>query len=46
MSFLIFIEQVNDIRSLLQACIELCQRNSPRLNPEESEMLWFRLLDS
>ncbi|KAE8723250.1 Transducin family protein / WD-40 repeat family protein isoform 3 [Hibiscus syriacus] len=39
-------EEVNDIRTLLQACIELCQRNTPRLNPEESEMLWFRLLDS
>ncbi|KAK8509712.1 hypothetical protein V6N13_093565 [Hibiscus sabdariffa] len=39
-------KEVNDIRTLLQACIELCQRNTPRLNPEESEMLWFRLLDS
>ncbi|KAK5776227.1 Vps8 [Gossypium arboreum] len=39
-------KEVNDIRNLLQACIELCQRNTPRLNPEESEMLWFRLLDS
>ncbi|KAE8671209.1 vacuolar protein sorting-associated protein 8-like protein isoform X3 [Hibiscus syriacus] len=39
-------EEVNDIRTLLQACIKLCQRNTPRLNPEESEMLWFRLLDS
>ncbi|GMI69544.1 vacuolar protein sorting 8 [Hibiscus trionum] len=39
-------KEVNDIRALLQACIQLCQRNTPRLNPEESEMLWFRLLDS
>ncbi|GMI98953.1 vacuolar protein sorting 8 [Hibiscus trionum] len=39
-------KEVNDIRTSLQACIELCQRNTPRLNPEESEMLWFRLLDS
>ncbi|XVF80311.1 hypothetical protein PTKIN_Ptkin15bG0060800 [Pterospermum kingtungense] len=39
-------EKVNDIRNILHACIELCQRNTPRLNPEESEMLWFRLLDS
>ncbi|XVF33081.1 hypothetical protein REPUB_Repub17cG0137500 [Reevesia pubescens] len=40
------INEVNDIRNILHACIELCQRNTPRLNPEESEMLWFRLLDS
>lgn len=39
-------EKVNDIHNILHACIELCQRNTPRLNPEESEMLWFRLLDS
>ncbi|XP_022757621.1 vacuolar protein sorting-associated protein 8 homolog isoform X2 [Durio zibethinus] len=39
-------KEVNDIRNILHACIELCQRNTPRLNPEESEMLWFRLLDS
>ncbi|XWS31976.1 hypothetical protein CRYUN_Cryun23aG0121000 [Craigia yunnanensis] len=40
------IKQVNDIHKILHACIELCQHNTPRLNPEESEMLWFRLLDS
>ncbi|KAK6285862.1 hypothetical protein POUND7_012041 [Theobroma cacao] len=39
-------KEVNDICNALRACIELCQRNTPRLNPEESEMLWFRLLDS
>lgn len=38
--------QVNEIQSILHACIGLCQRNTPRLNPEESEILWFRLLDS
>ncbi|KAG6748271.1 hypothetical protein POTOM_048187 [Populus tomentosa] len=37
---------VDNIRSILHACIGLCQRNTPRLQPEESEMLWFRLLDS
>ncbi|KAL5572209.1 hypothetical protein UlMin_021806 [Ulmus minor] len=40
------LEEVNEIVSILHACIGLCQRNTPRLNPEESELLWFRLLDS
>ncbi|XP_010054136.2 vacuolar protein sorting-associated protein 8 homolog [Eucalyptus grandis] len=39
-------EEVNDIRRTLDLCIGLCQRNTPRLNPEESETLWFKLLDS
>lgn len=39
-------KEVNEIRDILHACIGLCQRNTPRLNPEESEVLWFRLLDS
>ncbi|XP_057454917.1 uncharacterized protein LOC130746339 isoform X2 [Lotus japonicus] len=39
-------KEVNDIHNLLHACIGLCQRNTPRLNPEESEAHWFKLLDS
>ncbi|KAF7138427.1 hypothetical protein RHSIM_Rhsim07G0000300 [Rhododendron simsii] len=39
-------KEVNDIREILHACIGLCQRNTPRLDPEESESLWFQLLDS
>ncbi|KAL2336271.1 hypothetical protein Fmac_010717 [Flemingia macrophylla] len=39
-------KEVNDIHNLLRACIGLCQRNTPRLNPEESEAHWFKLLDS
>ncbi|KAJ6878484.1 hypothetical protein NC652_032103 [Populus alba x Populus x berolinensis] len=39
-------KEVDNIRSILNACIGLCQRNTPRLQPDESEMLWFRLLDS
>ncbi|WCJ22507.1 transducin family protein / WD-40 repeat family protein [Euphorbia peplus] len=39
-------DEVGDIRNILNACIGLCQRNTPRLQPEESETLWFRLLDS
>nr|POE99213.1 vacuolar protein sorting-associated protein 8 like [Quercus suber] len=39
-------KEVNEIRNILNACIGLCQRNTPRLNPEESETLWFRLLYS
>ncbi|KAH6791560.1 transducin family protein / WD-40 repeat family protein [Perilla frutescens var. hirtella] len=37
---------VADILDIVHACIGLCQRNSPRLQPEESECLWFQLLDS
>ncbi|KAF5733264.1 vacuolar protein sorting-associated protein 8 isoform X1 [Tripterygium wilfordii] len=40
------INEVKVVRSILHACIGLCQRNTPRLNPEESETLWFTLLDS
>ena len=43
---LMFLLQVNEIHNILNACIGLCQRDTPRLNPEESETLWFRLLDS
>ncbi|KAI9093990.1 hypothetical protein K1719_026988 [Acacia pycnantha] len=39
-------KEVHDIQNLLHACIGLCQRNTPRLNPEESEAYWFKLLDS
>ncbi|KAL7224339.1 hypothetical protein ACSBR1_025740 [Camellia fascicularis] len=39
-------EEVKDILEILHACIGLCQRNTPRLDPEESESLWFLLLDS
>ncbi|KAM7277027.1 hypothetical protein ACFE04_018893 [Oxalis oulophora] len=38
-------KEVHNIHVILQACIGLCQRNTPRLNPEESETLWFKLLD-
>ncbi|KFK30664.1 hypothetical protein AALP_AA6G011700 [Arabis alpina] len=40
------LKEVHDIQGVLQACIGLCQRNTPRLNPEESEILWFRFLDT
>ncbi|XP_062224241.1 uncharacterized protein LOC133922777 [Phragmites australis] len=30
----------------LHASIGLCQRNSQRLDPEESQSIWFKLLDS
>ncbi|XP_059658306.1 uncharacterized protein LOC132304565 isoform X2 [Cornus florida] len=38
--------EVSEVRDILHACIGMCQRNTPRLDPEESESLWFRLLDS
>ncbi|KAF5732004.1 vacuolar protein sorting-associated protein 8 isoform X1 [Tripterygium wilfordii] len=40
------INEVKVVRSILHACIRLCQQNTPRLDPEESETLWFTLLDS
>ncbi|XP_073130734.1 uncharacterized protein [Henckelia pumila] len=39
-------KDVADILDLVRSCIGLCQRNSPRLEPDESEHLWFQLLDS
>ncbi|KAM3381432.1 hypothetical protein P3S68_007005 [Capsicum galapagoense] len=33
-------------KEILRTCIGLCQRNSPRLDPDEAESLWFQLLDS
>ncbi|WOG97677.1 hypothetical protein DCAR_0417018 [Daucus carota subsp. sativus] len=39
-------KEVNDILEIVRACIGLCQRNSPRMDFDESESLWFRLLDS
>ncbi|KAM3238790.1 hypothetical protein P3L10_013823 [Capsicum annuum] len=38
--------EVTDILEILRTCIGLCQRNSPRLDPDEAESLWFQLLDS
>ncbi|KAK6789795.1 hypothetical protein RDI58_013595 [Solanum bulbocastanum] len=39
-------KEVTDIIEILRTCIGLCQRNSPRLDPDEAESLWFQLLDS
>ncbi|PHT39257.1 hypothetical protein CQW23_22830 [Capsicum baccatum] len=38
--------EVTDILEILRTCISLCQRNSPRLDPDEAESLSFQLLDS
>ncbi|KAF5201636.1 Vacuolar protein sorting-associated protein 8-like protein [Thalictrum thalictroides] len=40
------IGEVNAVCDILHSSIGLCQRNSQRLDPEESEFLWFQLLDS
>ncbi|KAL3676096.1 hypothetical protein R1sor_026044 [Riccia sorocarpa] len=37
--------EVKAVDSVLRAAIALCQRNTFRLEPRESETLWFRLLD-
>ncbi|KAL9252916.1 Vacuolar protein sorting-associated protein 8-like protein [Drosera capensis] len=39
------LSEVKDIINILHSCVELCQRNTPRLEPEEAESLWFLLLD-
>ncbi|XP_010251529.1 PREDICTED: vacuolar protein sorting-associated protein 8 homolog isoform X2 [Nelumbo nucifera] len=39
-------EEVDAIHDILQTSIGLCQRNTQRLDPNESESLWFHLLDS
>lgn len=39
-------KEVKDILDIVHACVGLCQRNSSRLDPDESESLWFQLLDS
>ncbi|XP_071726434.1 uncharacterized protein [Rutidosis leptorrhynchoides] len=38
-------KEVNDILYIVHTCVGLCQRNSSRLDPNESEALWFQLLD-
>uniref|UniRef100_A0A0E0CER7 Uncharacterized protein n=1 Tax=Oryza meridionalis TaxID=40149 RepID=A0A0E0CER7_9ORYZ len=38
--------EAHPVLDALRAAIGLCQRNSQRLNPEESQSLWFQLLDS
>ncbi|KAI3830233.1 hypothetical protein L1987_04369 [Smallanthus sonchifolius] len=38
-------KEVNDILHIVRTCVGLCQRNSSRLDPNESEALWFQLLD-
>ncbi|XP_068669658.1 uncharacterized protein [Aristolochia californica] len=38
-------QEANNIYDVLHASVGLCQRNTPRLDPQESKSLWFRLLD-
>lgn len=38
--------EAHSVLDVLHASIGLCQRNSQRLDPEESQSLWFQLLDS
>ncbi|PWA87262.1 Clathrin, heavy chain/VPS, 7-fold repeat-containing protein [Artemisia annua] len=39
-------KEVNDILYIVHTCVGLCQRNSSRLDPNESEALWFQFLDT
>jgi hypothetical protein len=41
----VIILQVGAVRAAVAAAVALCQRNTQRLDPQESTMLWFRLLD-
>lgn len=45
-NLLVTLEEVKDLLDVLHSCIKLCQRNSPRIEPHESEHIWFQLLDS
>ncbi|KAI3843581.1 hypothetical protein MKX03_022406 [Papaver bracteatum] len=45
LNFVTRMEEVKSILDILHASIGLCQRNTLRLDPEESESLWFELLD-
>ncbi|GMH22393.1 hypothetical protein Nepgr_024236 [Nepenthes gracilis] len=40
------LKEVKEINKILHVCVGLCQRNTSRLDPVESESLWFLLLDS
>ncbi|KAG1338493.1 hypothetical protein COCNU_04G007990 [Cocos nucifera] len=49
MEQLLYVLQINEVVSVhdvLHTSIGLCQRNTQRLDPQESESLWFWLLDS
>ncbi|BBN19147.1 vacuolar protein sorting-associated protein 8 [Marchantia polymorpha subsp. ruderalis] len=37
--------EVTAVHSVVRVAVALCQRNTFRLEPKESESLWFRLLD-
>ncbi|MCL7022685.1 hypothetical protein MKW94_004174 [Papaver nudicaule] len=45
LSFVLRMEEVKSILDILHASVGLCQRNTLRVDPEESESLWFELLD-
>ncbi|XP_044411244.1 uncharacterized protein [Triticum aestivum] len=38
--------EAHPVLDVLRSSIGLCQRNSQRLDPEESQLLWFQLVDS
>ncbi|GLJ14759.1 hypothetical protein SUGI_0239380 [Cryptomeria japonica] len=38
--------EVGAVHAILFSAVGLCQRNTLRLDPQESESLWFRLLDT
>uniref|UniRef100_A0ACD5Z2U5 Uncharacterized protein n=2 Tax=Avena sativa TaxID=4498 RepID=A0ACD5Z2U5_AVESA len=38
--------EAHPVLDALRSSVGLCQRNSQRLDPEESQLLWFQLLDS
>ncbi|GAB2291147.1 hypothetical protein Dimus_025404 [Dionaea muscipula] len=40
------LREVKVINNILHSCIGLCQRNTPGLDPQHAESLWFLLLDS
>ncbi|KAH9322057.1 hypothetical protein KI387_016696 [Taxus chinensis] len=45
LNVLLMMPEVDVVHAILVAAVSLCQRNTLRLDPQESETLWFRLLD-
>lgn len=46
LNVVLMMPEVEAVQAILCAAVGLCQRNTLRLDPQESESLWFSLLDT
>lgn len=46
LNVVLMMPEVEAVQAILHAAVGLCQRNTLRLDPQESEYLWFSLLDT